>query len=160
MANLNKDEVLNLFYKSGFFKAFTPEEKFQLADQDSQLLTYYPKDYIIEEGDVDNSLYLLLKGKAYVCQNIRPRSKIAELNPGAVFGEISLLSEHPRTTNIVADTEVLVLKIDPDFLKRVGPELECKVKDQLIKVLVLKLNRMNQSILDLKRRIPEDDWPI
>jgi len=158
MKKLTKDEFIGLIYKIGFFKAFTPEEKFKLADVEGHTVSFTPNAYILSEGDVGNSLYVLLRGKVYVTKNNSPMLRLAELTPGAVFGEISFLSGRPRMTNVRADDKVLALRIDPEFLKKVGPEIADKTKDQLIKVLIKKLDRMNTLFQAAKKRIPEDEW--
>ncbi|PIQ96653.1 MAG: hypothetical protein COV67_08410 [Nitrospinae bacterium CG11_big_fil_rev_8_21_14_0_20_56_8] len=160
MKKLSKDEVLGLFYKLGFFKSFTPEEKYQLADFESHTFTVEPSQFIVEEGDQDRNLYILLKGSAYVTKSLNPRTSLAQLKPGSVFGEVSLLADHPRITNVRAADRCLVMKMDATFIKNLGPEFEIKIKDQLIRVLVNKLERMNQALLKVRKRVPEDEWKL
>ncbi len=158
MKKLTKDEFIGLIYKIGFFKIFTPEEKFKLADVEGHTVSFSPNSYILSEGDVGNSLYILLRGKVYITKNNSPRVRLAELQPGAVFGEISFLAGRNRITNVRADDNVLALRIDPDFLNKVGSEIAEKTKDQLIKVLIRKLERMNVLFQEAKKRIPGDEW--
>lgn len=160
MKKLTKDEFLGLLYRIGFFKHFTPEEKYKVADCQSFTESYIEGDYIIQEGDSAESFYILLKGKAYVTKNSLPRLKLSELKPGSVFGEISLLANSPRTTNIIAAEDTLVLRLNSELDSLLGAPLGCKIRDQLVKILVLKLERMNQSLMQIKKRVPEDEWPF
>ncbi|QPJ65794.1 MAG: cyclic nucleotide-binding domain-containing protein [Candidatus Nitrohelix vancouverensis] len=158
MKELSKDELLGLIYKINFFKTFTPEEKFKLADIRSHLVSYVPNAFILIEGDPGDALYILLKGQVYITKSNSPGVRLAELVPGAIFGEVSFLSHRPRLTNVRADAKVLALRIDPEFLEVVGPEIAWKVKDQLLTAMVDKLDRMNLVFQEAKRRIPGDEW--
>ncbi|PIR00444.1 MAG: hypothetical protein COV66_06875 [Nitrospinae bacterium CG11_big_fil_rev_8_21_14_0_20_45_15] len=158
MKKLTKDEFLGLIFKIGFFKTFTPEEKYRLADVDGHTVSFSPNEYILQEGDVGNALYILLRGKVYISKSNSPGVRLAELNPGAIFGEACFLASRTRITNVRADGNALALRIDPDYLKKVGPEIADKTKDQLIKVLIKKLERMNLMLQEAKKRIPDDDW--
>ncbi|KMP11766.1 hypothetical protein UR09_02435 [Candidatus Nitromaritima sp. SCGC AAA799-A02] len=160
MKKLTKDEFMGLLFRIGFFKQFSPEEKFQLGECQSFTQSFLSGDYIIQEGDTDDAFFIMLKGKAYITKNSLPRMKLSELKPGAVFGEISALISRPRTTNIIAAEETLVLRLDSELQKILGPELGCKIKDQLVKILILKLDRMNESLMKIRKRIPEDEWPF
>ena len=106
---LHSDEVMTLLYKIPFFNDFTNEEKLRIASMDSFIKRYENRNYIIAQGDLDNSLYVLLKGLVYITKNGNPYVKISKLKPGAIFGEISFLSDTPRTTNVVAEDNVVAL---------------------------------------------------
>ncbi len=160
MKELTKDELMSLIFRIGFFKSFTPEEKYLLGDCKSFTETYLQGDYIIQEGEKDDSFFIMLRGKAYITKNSLPRMKLSELKPGAVFGEISVLAKRPRTTNIVAAEETLVLRFNSELYEILGPELGCKIRDQLVKILILKLDRMNDCLMKIRKRIPEDEWPF
>ncbi|MCH8157588.1 MAG: cyclic nucleotide-binding domain-containing protein [Nitrospinae bacterium] len=160
MKKLTKDEFLGLLYRIGFFKQFSPEEKYKVGDCQSFTESFLEGDYIIREGDEADAFYIMLKGKAFVTKNSLPRLKLAELKPGSVFGEISVLAQRPRTTNIIAATDTLVLRLNAELEQILGPELGCKIKDQLVKILILKLDRMNDTLMKLKKRVPEDEWPF
>lgn len=154
---LSKDQILELFYKIPFFKGFSAEDKIKLAVMDTYIVHYDRSKYIISEGDHDNSVYILLKGLVHITKNVTPSLKIASLKPGAIFGEISFLAETPRTTNVIASEHVMVLKLDRGILAQLGPELEIKIRDKLMRLLIAKLDKMNRALIDYVRFIPEKD---
>lgn len=159
MKKLDKNEVLKLFFKIGFFNNFTTEEKYKLSELDTYIMQYSRGQYLITEGDKENALYILLKGEVYVNKKILSNIKIAKLKPGAVFGEISFLAHTPRTTNIIASGDALALKLDPDLLIKLGPIIENKVKDQLFKILINRLDRLNNALMKSIRFLPESERP-
>jgi CRP-like cAMP-binding protein len=68
-----------------------------------------PGAEIIREGDVDDSLFVLLDGNVSVS---RGGQKLAELGKGEVFGELALLDPAPRNATVTALTDVTLLRID------------------------------------------------
>lgn len=158
MKKLPKDHLLKLFYKIGFFNLFTPDEKLRLAETDGYIKYYKTKEYIIQQGDWDKGVFILLKGNVMITRNEAPTVTISKLKPGAIFGEITFIAETPRTTNVVACEPVTVLKLEPCMLEESwGIALENKIRRELMKILVNRLDKLNKAILKNVRFIPESD---
>jgi serine/threonine protein phosphatase PrpC len=68
-----------------------------------------PGEALIEEGDTDGALYVLVRGEVEVR---RGDLQIAVLGPGEHVGELTLTSDQPRSADVVAteETEVLALQ--------------------------------------------------
>lgn len=60
---------------------------------------------LVKEGDLGREAMILVAGTAVVRRRGR---KVAELGPGSVIGELSLLAEIPRTATVVAASDVTV----------------------------------------------------
>jgi len=70
---------------------------------------------ICDEGDVGQTFYFIVSGKATVLRNGR---KAAELGPGGYFGELALLDRLPRSATVKAATDMELLEIGQrDFNK-------------------------------------------
>jgi voltage-gated potassium channel len=70
---------------------------------------------ICDEGEVGQTFYVIVEGKATVIRNGR---KTAELGPGAYFGELALLDRLPRSATVRAATDMQLLAIaQKDFNK-------------------------------------------
>ena len=65
-------------------------------------------EVIIFQDDSAPAAYVLVSAKAIVRRNNR---KVAELGPGAVVGELALLSDAPRTASVVATTDGTILEV-------------------------------------------------
>lgn len=77
-------------------------------------------EIIIEQGEIGDSLYIIIKGRVTV--SIRKASRgwirINTLGPGDVFGEIAILRNIPRTARITTETPCTFLTINAkDFLE-------------------------------------------
>ena len=133
-----------------FFRSFNVSERQEFASLSNQVIEYPEKVAIVEEGQKDMTVYVVLKGEAIVTRNDLPKVTINTLTPGALFGEVSFLKQTPRTTNILTKTAVKVLKLDPKMFKKLKPETREKIKDKFIDVLVNRINEMNSALVRLK----------
>jgi len=77
------------------------------------LLTFERGHVIIREGEPGNSLYMLTSGtvKAFVKRDGK-QVPIGELDEGAFFGEVSILTGKPRTATVVAKGHCELLELD------------------------------------------------
>ncbi len=134
-----------------FFWTFTEEEKEHLLQLDSYFESFKTGEYLITEGDQDNTLYIILKGAAIVTKTSQSKKVIATLETGTVVGEISFLTQRPRTTNVIAHEKMICFTINGQTMQDLSSELQHKIKDQLIEILVQRLDNMNQMLLELVR---------
>jgi hypothetical protein len=97
---------------SPLFKDFSVEELVAVI-QGLNLLTFERGQVIIREGDPGSSLYMLTSGtvKAFVKRGGK-QVPLSELEEGAFFGEVSILTGKPRTATIVAKTRCELLELD------------------------------------------------
>jgi small-conductance mechanosensitive channel/CRP-like cAMP-binding protein len=107
------------------FRPFTTEEREGLAGAMAEVVLA-PRDVVMRRGDPGDSLYLLAEGVLEVripdvAGNDAP---VDRLHPGAVFGEMSLLTGQPRSATIVAVTDAIAFRLtreDIDPVLRARP---------------------------------------
>jgi CRP-like cAMP-binding protein len=91
---------------------------------------------IMREGEPASEMYIVVSGKAHADKAGR---RINEFGPGAVFGEMSLIAEGPRTATVTADGPVTAFVVahrefhslmdgHPEFRMRVLEGLAAKVR--------------------------------
>jgi CRP-like cAMP-binding protein len=70
-------------------------------------------EVIIQEGDVGESLYMILDGKVSVIKGRGTPSEfgLAEIGPDDYFGEIALFDREPRSATVVAEEDTDVLEL-------------------------------------------------
>ena len=104
---MDSNKIFQLINQVAFFDKFTEEEKKIVSRLNNAVKLYRPGEAIIQQGDRDSAVFILLEGTVSV-----ERSKtvtICSLKLGSVFGEMSFLGKRPRSTSIVADNNVIVL---------------------------------------------------
>ena len=100
--------VANLTASSELFAPFAEEEQQQLVSRFA-FLESEAGSLLIREGQGADGLYLLLAGRLHVLRGGERR--IAELGPGSVVGEISLLTHGPAVASIRAASKCWLLKL-------------------------------------------------
>lgn len=141
-------DIKSLIEKIAFFSSFTQDEKKQLLNTDNCFAIFKTDEYIIHEKAVDNSLFIILQGTASVFKDSNSLHVLAILKPGAVMGEISFLTHQSRTTNVTANEDTICFRINNKAMETLDIHLQSKIKDLLIKILVQRLDQMNQTLLD------------
>ena len=69
--------------------------------------TFEKGQYIVNEGDLGKELYMIVKGEVEVVAGC---NVVAVMKEGAGFGEMALIDSQPRSADIIAKNDVLVLK--------------------------------------------------
>ncbi|MEW8505235.1 MAG: cyclic nucleotide-binding domain-containing protein [Candidatus Thiodiazotropha sp.] len=68
--------------------------------------------YYFREGDLDNSLYILERGRVVVYRHWEEkRYKLRELSEGDCFGEMALMDFQPRSAEVVALEESSAIQV-------------------------------------------------
>lgn len=148
---MDKSEIVDLMNQITFFDDFRQQDKEKLAALEEGLVEYNPGDFIIRQGDLDQTIFVLIKGKVTINKNDAPNSELNCLEPGAVFGEVPLITGAPRSTNAIAKTYVFALKLDGKLFHELDPAILNKFKDHLLKLLIRRLNEMNAALGRIKR---------
>jgi hypothetical protein len=82
---------------------------------------------IVKQGDPGDSMYLILEGELRARINVMGNETIlATLSAGDFFGDVSLFDHGPRSADVVANTDSLVVKITAvafDRLAKEAPEI-------------------------------------
>jgi CRP/FNR family transcriptional regulator, cyclic AMP receptor protein len=147
-----------------FFKEFSAAEREKVVQTSGVFEKYKAGKVIISEGSRTPAVFVILTGivviqkeiKVDVTENhISPQKQldltIKELKAGSIFGEISLISQRPRSTSAVASSnQVVVMKITEKIIEKFNFSIQRKLQNQLIHILVERLEEMNEQYIKLK----------
>jgi MFS superfamily sulfate permease-like transporter len=117
---------------------------------------YQRGDIVIKEGDTDRSLFMISKGTASVKVRLAGQDRekrLASFSPGAVFGEVALLDEEPRSATVIADEELVCYVLDDArfrALTREHPSIAIKLLANLSRELSRRLRKANAMISQLE----------
>ena len=107
---------------------------------------------IVKQGDPDDGMYLVLDGELRVRLMIGGKETIlTTLGPGECFGEIALFDQGPRSADVVANKDSILLKITSeafDKLRREAPELSAPILFAISKTLAARIRADNKRIKD------------
>jgi CRP-like cAMP-binding protein len=105
MARASRADKIQVLAGVPLFAGLSKKELGQIA----RLVTeteISPREFLAYEGEVGREALVILAGRATVRRNGR---KVAEIGPGDVVGEMSLLTNLPRNASVRADTFVAAL---------------------------------------------------
>lgn len=133
-----------------FFDELSPDEKDALCDSGEWIREYKENVSLIEEGDPEQDLYVLIDGKAGVFKKGHD-APVAELAAGAVFGEISFFSRKRRASSVRTLADCFIFKLsETDFVAMPCP-LQKKLTFQMLKLLIGRLEKMNEVMTKIQQ---------
>ncbi len=145
IANLKNNDV---------FRSLTADEMEFLAHR-LKRIRFAPGETVVTQGDEGDSLYIVVKGKLRVMlsANHDRSDQVAILQPGSIFGEMSLLTGDLRSASVIAMEQVDCDRLDKvDFAEVLirRPDLVasiCLVMDQRQSSLSQAREKMNATPL-------------
>lgn len=130
-----------------------PKTAFDHLCKQAQKHTYKRNEYIVQQGDVGESLFVVAEGSAEVSMKSKGSSTtIAFLPFGSYFGEMSLLTGNRRAATVRAFTNCVVYEVKKSDL---APIL--KQDKKIIDLLAKKAEERHLNLLTLKRTKQKKD---
>ncbi|HEY3203706.1 MAG TPA: mechanosensitive ion channel family protein [Thermoanaerobaculia bacterium] len=110
---LETEAIPAVIEASDLFAPLSASERGELAAGVRQH-RYSEGEIVVREGDTTSSMFLIVEGRVGISVHGEgvASQKIAFLEPGAAFGEISLLTGEPRLATARALTEATLIEID------------------------------------------------
>lgn len=136
------------------FKNFSKEDCKKICDM-CRLINFKGGQTIFNEGDRDDSLYIILNGKVKILKSKTNRNiLLAELDKGDFFGEMEILhpSKQGRTASAVASSDADLLKITKQEIDNAIKKSQLyafKLVHFFAKVLCERLRRMDDAYTQL-----------
>jgi CRP/FNR family transcriptional regulator, cyclic AMP receptor protein len=112
--------------------------------------TVQPFAQIVKQGEPDDGMYLVLEGELRVRLLIGGKETIlSTLGPGECFGEIALFDQGPRSADVIANEESVLLKITTAAfatLRCQAPELSAPILFSISKTLAARIRADNKRV--------------
>lgn len=107
---------------------------------------------VVAQGSTDRAVYVVLKGgfSVHVLDDEGATHTLAELDEGAVFGELSFLDDLPRSATVTAMRDAEVLRMDRDGFDRLvqeRPSAASKIYRDLARVVTRRLRLANERVI-------------
>jgi CRP-like cAMP-binding protein len=131
-----------------FAMALIPDKaEFQNSLASLPLVTYHPGETVIVDGSKTGRLLILKKGTVAIVKEDIEIAKVAE--PGAVFGELSILLNQPHTADVRAVETSQFHIADATALLAQNPIAALYVAT----VLAHRLDGANHALIQLKNQL-------
>ncbi|MEO8476162.1 MAG: cyclic nucleotide-binding domain-containing protein [Actinomycetota bacterium] len=122
------------------FADFSKKHLARLAAETDEL-TFAPAEKVVAEGDLGETLFVVLEGEGKV---LRGGRRVGEVLPGDFFGELSAIDGAPRSASVVAVTPLRVLRLFRHTLLRLIED-EPQVSMKLLDGIVLRFRQIQRA---------------
>jgi CRP-like cAMP-binding protein len=113
-----------------------------------------PQSHAVIEGEPTRGLFVILDGTVSVYKTDPTNNSLARLavlESGAYFGELSLFDSAPRSATVSAETSVQCFVLDADdfnkFLETMGENLQLRFYRTCAEELVDRLRKLNTDYI-------------
>ncbi|MBL9135955.1 MAG: cyclic nucleotide-binding domain-containing protein [Verrucomicrobiales bacterium] len=135
------------------FSELTPEELEPFAQQMVEQ-SFRPFSMIVTQGSHGDAMYFIIQGKV----GISTKGQVAEsflvtLGIGDTFGEMSLFDPGPRSADVRAENDVIVLKLSADSLAKLttdAPVAAGKFLWNIARLLSARIRAMDKKAASAK----------
>jgi cAMP-dependent protein kinase regulator len=103
---IKREKYDDFLEKVSILKTMEKHERTKVADAFKEEW-FEPGEYIIRQGDVEGSFYMIIEGECLATKTLEPGKAptvVKSYRPGDYFGERSLIRHTPRAANIVAQS--------------------------------------------------------
>mgnify|MGYP001248681222 CR=1 FL=1 len=127
----------------------------QLLSSYGDSRSYQTGDIVIRQGEDNDILFLVLKGKLEVIQDDLNSKPVAVLEAGDSIGEVSVFDPGPASATVRAGTEAEVWLITRDSMDRLhaaNPKVAYRLLSRIATCLSKRLREMNDKLFDYVNR--------
>lgn len=118
--------------------------------------SYQKDDVVITQGEENDHLYLVLKGKIEVLQEVDGVDQVvAVLEAGDSLGEVSIFDPGPASATVRAGSEAevwLITRDSLDALHAANPKVAYRLLTRITTCLSKRMRDMNDKLVDLANR--------
>jgi CRP/FNR family transcriptional regulator, cyclic AMP receptor protein len=141
VVSIRQNAKLALLKGVPIFEGFSKKELIALSRATEQL-KYGAGEVLARQNSVGKEAYVVVDGSITVRRNGR---KVATLGPGDVAGEMALIDDQPRSADLVAEQDSLVLYISR---REFGGLLESNTKlmSKVLRTLAQRLREADRSL--------------
>lgn len=133
-------DVVEYVGHAPFFRDFTNDQIRELVPA-SQIIKVPKGEVIVAEGEIDDTFYIILSGRAKVKQKDK---EIASLDTGECFGEMAYITGDARIATVVADTGCILMKISSTLLDRSSKSIQLLFFKKFATTLVHRFSHASQ----------------
>ena len=159
------DRRVDSLRRIGMLDVLTPEQIVCLAEESVERV-YAAGEPVIRQGDPGTSLFVIMNGRVEVMalHDGTPSVRLATLEAGDYFGEMSLMTGAPRSATVTPIVETRLLEVgkesfrrllaaQPDLVEKLGAALHARQSERARAMAAV--DRANPEPQDMFQRIRE-----
>jgi len=128
--------------------------KLKLLAFTSEHLEFAENDILCKQGDVGDSAYILLEGRADVIVDTPTgaRLTVARLKENDIVGEIAILCDVPRTATVKAASKLVTLRVSKDGFFNLVTQFP-QVGVEIMHELASRLHHTTQALTEATTKL-------
>lgn len=136
-----------------FFANFTDNEIWETVGI-SQWHESKSGEYIVREGEIGSSLYVMINGEATVTKN---EIELTRMHTGSCFGEIAYLDEarHVRLATVQAISDMSLIMIEGESLQHASEGLQASFAKAFLNLMISRIKDTDRRLLAVLLAQPE-----
>jgi len=146
------DDIVDYVRNTPFFEVFSKEQVKEILSA-STIIRVSKGNIVVAEGEIDDSLYIILSGKVEV---LKQGERIDYIDKGECFGEMAYLSGRPRAATLKAVTDCILMKISAVLMDGVPAAVQLLFMKSFALTLVNRISINHKLILSLLKKKPGD----
>jgi serine/threonine-protein kinase len=131
-------DVIDYLQNVPFFENFSKAQVKEILSA-SNLIRVRKGRIVVAEGDIDDSFYIILSGRAAVNKN---GLNIALIERGECFGEMAYVSGQARAATVLAYTDCILMKISATLLDKSSESMQLLFTKNFAKTLVKRISKV------------------
>jgi serine/threonine-protein kinase len=131
------EDVVDYIHQVPFFADFDRNQLKGIL-KSSNLVKVPKGKVLVSEGEIDDSFYIILSGKAVVRKD---KKNIAIISRGECFGEMAYLAGDARAATVLAGTDCTLMKISATLLERSSEAMQLLFLKRFAKTLLSRLSK-------------------
>jgi len=141
-------------FDTEFIHALSTPEMVERFKQHLETLTVNADEVVIQQGSVAENIYFVLDGHLEVLIEVEGKSpvRVRTMQPGAMFGEMAIYLEQPRSATIKTTSPTTLYKLKESTLQQLwstDTELAKALNHYFLKTLAKRLVANNRTIENL-----------
>jgi hypothetical protein len=120
----------------------TPENVLSSIAPIMKEVTYSEGQEIFAKGDLGDSMYIIYTGSVGIYDG---KKQLALFDKGEIFGELALLDTEPRSASTVAETDILVFRIDQEDFFELMEERD-EILRNVLRILCQRIRMQNEKM--------------
>jgi CRP-like cAMP-binding protein/CheY-like chemotaxis protein len=142
----NHKDTLNKVRRIEFFSEFTDLELVRLL-KICQTRKYLKGEAIFREGEKGDRMFVLILGQVNIVKHRDSGQEVvATLNAGESFGEMALVDQEPRSADVVAATDCMVIEVHAEVTNDINDVLALKLFRKMAILVTKKLREYTRAV--------------
>ena len=135
------EDIVDYVHNVPFFENFTKDQVKEILVA-SNIIKVREGRILVAEGEIDDSFYIILSGRAGVKKD---NKEIAIIGRGECFGEMSYLSGQARAATVLAETDCILMKISAVLLDKSSESMQLLFLKNFAMTLMQRLSKTDKN---------------